>query len=80
VCDQSKFVFKSFDLSTEKPEINSVYAGFAGEFVGPRYKNDIDPNWEKLTKDRGFEFIGEESLTDTVAYQYGNDIGIAIKK
>jgi hypothetical protein len=80
ICDQDKFVFKSFDLSQEKPVVNSVYAGFAGEFVGPKFKNDIDPNWQKSTAERGFEFLGTETLADTVAYKYGNDIGLAIKK
>jgi len=80
ICDQDKFVFKSFDLSSETAIANSVYAGFAGEFVGPKFKNDIDPNWENETKKKDFEFIGVESLYDTVAYKYGNDIGLAIKK
>lgn len=79
-CNQDKFVFKSFDLSVEILVVNSVYAGFAGEFTGPRFKNDIDPNWVKLTQDKKFDFIGAESLYDTIAFKYGNDIGLAIKR
>lgn len=80
VCDQNKFVFSSFDLSTEKAVPNSLYAGFSGEFMGPRFKNDIDPNWKNITEAKGFYFLETESLADTVAYKYGNDIGLAIKR
>jgi hypothetical protein len=79
-CNQDKYVFKSFDLSQEKAVPKSIYAGFAGEFVGPRFKNDIVNNWEQETQDKGFEFVGVETLMDTIAYKYGNDIGLAIKK
>lgn len=80
VCNQDKFIFKSFDLSSENPVINSVYAGFAGEFVGSKFKNDIDPNWQNEVIKRKFIFLESESLADTVAYKYGNDIGLAIKE
>lgn len=73
VCD-SKFVFESFDLTKTK-NINSIYAGFAGEFVGFNFKNNISSTWNKTTN---INIISTKSLRDTIANQYGNDIGIGV--
>ncbi len=74
ICDDRKFVFENFDLTKDK-SINSVYAGFAGEFVGSRFKNDIDGSW---SNNSNFKLVSKQSLRDTIANQYGNDIGVAI--
>lgn len=74
ICDNQKFVFKSFNLIEEKVP-NSIYAGFAGEFVGSRFKNNIDSDWNRTTVINIFSI---KSLRDTIANQYGNDIGVGI--
>ena len=79
-CNQDKYVFSGFDLSKEPPVCNSIYAGFAGEFTGPDFKNNIPENWKQLTEDKGYEFIANEKLLDNIADKYGNNIGLAIKK
>lgn len=78
-CDQDKFKFDGFDLSVDKVESKSIYAGFSGEFVGSRFKNDISSDWQKMISDRGFDLVKSISLRDTIAYKYGNDIGLIIK-
>jgi len=78
-CNDGKWIFKSFNLKESNVENNTVYAGFAGEFVGPKFKNDINPNWEKEAELKGLNFVGVKSLLNTIAYQYGNDIGVAVK-
>lgn len=74
ICDSDKFVFKSFDLTTEKMP-NSVYAGFAGEFVGSDFKNDINNNWNQTSL---INIISYKTLKDTIANKFGNDIGVGI--
>ncbi len=76
VCDNKKFEFNSFNLSKEK-EKGVLYAGFAGEFVGDKFKNDIDSNWDKNPI---VNIIAKKTLRDTIAYKYGNDIGVGIVK
>ena len=73
-CNDKRFVFKSFDLSKERV-LNAVYAGFAGEFVGAKLKNDIDVDWETNSIAK---IVNKISLRDTIANQYGNDIGVGI--
>ena len=79
-CESTKFVFKNFNLNEDKPVSGTLYAGFSGEFVGPRFKNDIADNWKKITEDKGMKFISSSHTYDTVAYQYGNDIGLVFKE
>ena len=74
VCDDPKFVFNSFDL-TQNRNIKSIYAGFGGEFVGSDFKNNISSKWENSGL---FNMVAKISLRDTIANQYGNDIGVAI--
>jgi len=76
VCDDKKFEFNSFDLSKEK-EKNVLYAGFAGEFVGSRFKNDIADNWDKNGL---INIVSKKTLRDTIAYKYGNDVGVGYEK
>lgn len=73
-CDDKKFVFNSFDLSKQK-QSNTIYAGFAGEFVGSKFKNDIDSNWDNMSV---VKIVAKKSLRDTIANQYGNDIGVGV--
>jgi hypothetical protein len=80
VCNDKKFVFEGFDLSKDTSLSDGIYAGFAGEFVGPKFKNDIDPNWVNNLDISVYSNIGVMSLRDTIAYKYGNDIGIFEKK
>jgi len=50
---------------------------FAGEFVGSRFKNDIDSNWDK----NGLvNIVAKKTLRDTIAYKYGNDLGVGYEK
>jgi len=72
VCDDSKYIFESFDLTKSKYS-NSVYAGFAGEFVGSDYKNNINSSWYK---NNSFYLISKLSLRDTIANKFGNDLGV----
>ena len=73
-CNDKRFVFKSFNLSKESV-LNAVYAGFAGEFAGAKFKNDIDADWDKNSIAK---IVNKISLRDTIANQYGNDIGVGI--
>jgi len=73
-CDQNKFVFNSFELKEIKPEKKSIYAGFAGEFIGSNFKNNIDSDWLTLIKDKGFTSLKTVNLRDTIAYKFGNDV------
>lgn len=78
-CDEMKWVFKSFDLEKEIIENKTIYAGFAGEFVGSKFKNDISNDWKKEGELKGLNFLSVKNLLNTIAYKYGNDIGVAIK-
>lgn len=78
--DCKNFVFDSFDLKNTKPINNYLYAGFAGEFVGSDFKNDISSNWNNQIKGMGLQIINSISLRDTIAYKFGNDIVVAIYK
>ena len=75
-CDSKKFVFSSFELENRKPDDNSIYAGFAGEFIGSHFKNDINKDWLVLVKDKGFTEIDTLNIRDTIAYKFGNDVVI----
>jgi len=79
-CDSNKFVFKGFELTSDTVIKSGLYAGFAGEFVGSRYKNDIANNWMDMAQSIGLSEIAHLNLRDTIAYKYGNDIGLMIKK
>jgi len=74
ICDERKFVFNSFDLTKEKVN-KSIYAGFAGEFVGPDFKNNINDKWYQTSTIR---IISKTTLRDIIANKYGNDIGVGI--
>lgn len=78
-CDEAKWIFKSFDLEKEVIENKTIYAGFAGEFVGSKFKNDISSDWKKEGELKGLNFLSVKNLLNTIAYKYGNDIGVAIK-
>lgn len=78
-CNQEKWIFKSFDLEKDKIENKTIYAGFAGEFVGSKFKNDISNDWKNEAELKGLSFLEVKSLLNTIAYRYGNDIGVAIK-
>jgi len=80
ICDQPKMVFNNFNAVSEQTASGSVYAGFAGEFVGPKFKNDIDENWQGLAESQDWIFVDKIRLRDTIANQYGNDIGLAIRR
>jgi len=77
-CNDSKWIFDSFDLKTNKVENKTIYAGFAGEFIGSDFKNEISNDWKNEAEKNNLNFIGVKSLLNTIAYKYGNDIGIAI--
>jgi len=79
-CNDKKFVFESFDMSVDSTIANGVYAGFAGEFVGKRFKNDIANNWIEISKAKGLKMVDWTNIRDTIAFQYGNDIGLMIKE
>lgn len=79
-CNDRKFVFQSFDISSQVINRNSVYAGFGGEFVGSSYTNNIDGNWAKTLSEKNIEIINRTTLRDTIANKYGNDIGIGVAK
>lgn len=74
VCNDKKFVFSSFDLTKERGK-NTVYAGFGGEFVGSQFKNNIDADWSSLSSAK---IINKHTLRDTIANQYGNDVGVGV--
>lgn len=74
ICDDKKFVFSSFDLTREKSN-NTVYAGFGGEFVGSQFKNNIDANWANFSSAK---IIKKLTLRDTIANQFGNDLGVGL--
>lgn len=78
MCRSDKFVFESFDLSSKREEKPVLYAGFAGEFVGSRFKNDISSDWIDQAKDMSINIRETKSLRDTIANRYGNDIGIGV--
>ncbi|EKD55992.1 MAG: hypothetical protein ACD_58C00321G0001 [uncultured bacterium] len=79
ICKTDKFVFNSFNLSTGNID-SGLYAGFTGEFVGPKFKNDFSSDWETQLPARELTLISKENIRDTVAYKYGNDIGLVVKK
>lgn len=73
-CNSDKFVFDSFDLEGVKAEKDSIYAGFAGEFVGSDFKNNINNDWLTLIKAKGFTEIETKKIRDTIAYKFGNNM------
>lgn len=73
-CDKNKFIFNSFELEKSKPEKNTIYAGFVGEFVGSDFKNNINNDWLTLVKDKGFTELKIKNIRDTIAYKFGNEV------
>lgn len=78
-CKDKKFVFESFDLRNQTKIDKGIYAGFAGEFVGSSFKNDVSRNWIEVAGGMGLRLVDKISLRDTIAYKFGNDIGLLIK-
>lgn len=76
----SKFSKDGFDLSVELPKKNTVYAGFAGEFVGSDYGNNMKSGWRDLLGSKGLTLIAEREIRDSVAYHYGNTILVIVSK
>jgi hypothetical protein len=76
-CQNKNFIFDSFDLKNNLPKNNSIYAGFAGEFVGSDFKNNIINNWRGEVLNKKMNILATRSLRDTIAYKYGNDILVA---
>jgi len=72
--------FDSFNVTSDEVSVGSIYAGFAGEFVGPKFKNDINENWREMAQGQGWKFVAYKRLRDNVANRYGNDIGLAIRE
>ena len=79
-CDENKFIFDSFTLEKNRPRKNTIYAGFAGEFIGSDFKNNINSDWLTLIKDKGFTNIETKSLRDTIAYKFGNNVVVGEAK
>lgn len=79
-CADSKWIFNSFDLKKDEVETKTIYAGFAGEFVGSDFKNNINSDWKNEAELKGLNFIDVKSLLNTIAYKYGNDIGVAVEE
>lgn len=79
-CNSNKFVFNSFELEGIRPEKNSIYAGFAGEFVGSDFKNNINTDWLTLIKDKGFTKIETKDIRDTIAYKFGSNMVVGEAK
>ncbi len=79
-CDKNKFIFGSFNLENTRPNKNTIYAGFAGEFVGSDFKNNIKTEWLTLIKDKGFSELKTFSTRDTIAYKFGNDVVVGESK
>ncbi len=73
-CDPNRFVFNSFELKGIKPEKNTIYAGFVGEFIGSDFKNNINSDWLTLIKDKGFTALETIKIRDTIAYKFGNEV------
>jgi hypothetical protein len=71
-CSDKKYIFNSFDLSSEAAEKNSIYAGFIGEYVGADFKNNINKDWKALIESKGFNNLDIKEIRDTIAYKYGN--------
>ena len=63
-----------------KPAKKSIYAGFAGEFIGSDFKNNINSDWLTLIKDKGFTNLKTINLRDTIAYKFGNDVVVGEAK
>lgn len=80
ICEDKKWHFEVFNLAVDKIEEKTVYAGFAGEFVGPRFKNDIAADWQKNSDIKDLKFVSIKHLEDTIANQYGNEVAVAVKE
>lgn len=80
VCEDKKWIFKNFNLAEDKINNKTIYAGFAGEFVGPKFKNDVSSDWQKQVELRGISFLAVRNLRDTIANQYGNEVAVAVKE
>lgn len=79
LCQEKRWVFKSFDLTEKNDDKRVIYAGFAGEFVGPRYKNDLSAEWKEEIKYKGIILKDIKNLRDTIANQYGNEVAVGVK-
>lgn len=78
ICNKNKWTFKNFNLAVDSVQGNTVYAGFAGEFVGPKFKNDIDNNWTNTLAAKKINLVGVRNLRDTIANQYGNEVAVGV--
>jgi len=79
ICNDDKWIFKNFNLADEVLDNKTIYAGFAGEFVGPKFKNDVSSGWKSQSELRGISFLNVKNLRDTIANQYGNEVAVAVK-
>lgn len=80
ICSDKKWNFNNFNLFENKIEDKAIYAGFAGEFVGPKFKNDIDADWQNKPELKSLKFLSIKNLSDTIANQYGNEVAVAVKE
>lgn len=78
ICNENKWIFKNFNLAIDTVQNKAIYAGFAGEFVGPKFKNDIDVNWASTLESKKINIIGVKGLRDTIANQYGNEVAVGV--
>jgi hypothetical protein len=78
-CDLKNIKFASFDISSGVIE-SGIYLGFEGEFVGPQVKNEFVGDWKKKIADKGLVMVESSYVRDTVAFRYGNNIGLVIKQ
>ena len=79
-CSSSLLKMNGFDLTKERVESKTIYAGFAGEFFGAKVNNEVPPDWQDQLSRMGLVLIESLNIRDSVAYRYGNKIIIAVSK
>lgn len=79
-CDDGRFSFDSFDLTSNLPKSGEIYAGFIGEFIGKRLDNVFLPTDVEKIREKSLTPLYQIELRDSVAFQYGHLVIVAEKK
>ncbi|MFA6518446.1 MAG: hypothetical protein WCV93_02215 [Candidatus Shapirobacteria bacterium] len=76
-CKKYNFIFESFEVPKDEIEKNTLLAGFVGEFAGSREDNRFPNNWVDKVQETGIKILAKSSVRDSVAFRFGEDIGLA---
>lgn len=70
--------FECADFNLDRVKSGTTVAGFEGEFLGSRFKNDFDEDSLAKIEGLGYKVAASRHFRDTVAYKFGNKVVVAV--